>query len=106
MHGLEGILSDIRSRNQASHLWIDCVIKAVFIMMMYIRAERDAYWCLHLTVVKEMLPCFFSAEHVNYAQFGLYYLLLLAYYKGNAKIMSVTIHKRRTCLASCLRALE
>ena len=42
MHGLESILSDISSRSKTSHLWIDCVIKAVFIMMMYIHAEREA----------------------------------------------------------------
>ena len=74
MHGLESILSDISNRSKTSHLWIDCVIKAVFIMMMYIRAEREADWCLHLTAVKEMLPYFFAAGHVNYARYGLYYL--------------------------------
>ena len=42
MHGLESILSGISSRSKTSHLWIDCVIKAVFIMMMYIHAEREA----------------------------------------------------------------
>ena len=43
-------------------------------MMMYIRAEREADWCLHLTAVKEMLPYFFAAGHVNYARYGLYIL--------------------------------
>ena len=43
-------------------------------MMMYIGAEREADWCLHLTAVKEMLPYFFAAGHVNYARYGLYYL--------------------------------
>ena len=74
MHGLESILSDISSRSKTSHGWIDCVIKAVFIMMMFIRAERAADWCLHLTAAKEMLPNFFAVGHDNYARYGLYYL--------------------------------
>ena len=74
MHDLKSILSDISSRSKTSHLWIDCVIKAVFIMMMYIRAEREADWCLHLTAVKEMLPYFFVAGHANYARYGVYFL--------------------------------
>ena len=61
-------------KSKTSHLWIDCVTKAVFIMMIYIRAEREADWCLHLTAVKEMLPYFFAAGHVKYARYGLYYL--------------------------------
>ena len=51
MHGLDSILSNISSRNKTSHLWIDCVIKAVIIMLMYIRTEREADWYLHLTAV-------------------------------------------------------
>ena len=88
MHGLESILSDISSRSKTSHLWIDCVIKAVFIMMMYIRAEREADWCLHLTAVKEMLPYFFCCRACQLCSI---WSLLLAYYGGNAKIMSGTI---------------
>ena len=32
--GLKSILSDISSRSKIYYLWIDCVIKAVFIIMM------------------------------------------------------------------------
>ena len=50
------------------------MIKAVFIMMLYIHAEREADWYLHLTAVKERLPYLFAAGHASYAQYGLYYL--------------------------------
>ena len=43
-------------------------------MMMYVRAEREGDWPLHLVAVKQMLPYFFAAAHVNYARYGLYYL--------------------------------
>ena len=39
---LQNVLADISSRSKTAHLWIDCVIQAVFIMMLYIRAEREA----------------------------------------------------------------
>jgi len=42
--------------------------------MMYVRAEREADWPLHLAAVELMLPYFFAAGHVNYARYGLYYL--------------------------------
>lgn len=42
--------------------------------MLYVRAERDGDWPIHLEAVKQILPYFFPSAHVNYAQFGLYYL--------------------------------
>ena len=62
IRGLKSSLSDNRSSSKTSHLWIDCVIKAVSIMMMYICAEREADWCLHLTAAKEMSPYFFLLQ--------------------------------------------
>ena len=43
-------------------------------MMMYVRAEREADWPLHLEAVERMLPYFFAAGHHKYARYGLYYL--------------------------------
>ena len=42
--------------------------------MMFIRAEREADWALHLTSVEAMMPSFFAARHANYARYGLYYM--------------------------------
>ena len=52
-------------------------IKPVLLMMLYIRAEREADWRLHLYAVKEMLPYFFAVEHHNYTRYGTYYLRLM-----------------------------
>jgi hypothetical protein len=60
--------------SKTSNLWVDCFIKPVFIMMMYVRAKREGDWPLHLVAVKQMLPYFFASAHVNYACYGLYYL--------------------------------
>ena len=40
MHGLMSFLEDISSRSKTAKLWIDCLVKPVFVMMMYIRGER------------------------------------------------------------------
>ena len=67
-------LEDLAKNSRTSKLWLDCLIKPVFIMMMFIRAEREADWALHLTSVEAMMPYFFAARHTNYARYGLYYM--------------------------------
>ena len=67
-------LDKAASASKTSKLWVDCLLKPVFIMMVYVRDEREGDWPLHLVAVKQMLPYFFAAAHVNYARYGLYYL--------------------------------
>ena len=67
-------LEKAASVSKTSKLWADCFIKPVFIMMLYVRAEREGDWPLPLAAVKKMLPYFFASAHVNYARYGLYYL--------------------------------
>jgi len=55
-------------------MWIDCLIMPVVIIHMFLRAEREGDWLLHLYCVKQMLPYFFSAGHWNYARYGFWYL--------------------------------
>ena len=38
------------------------------IIHMFIRAERESDWLLHLHCVQQMLPYFFAAGHSNYAR--------------------------------------
>ena len=42
--------------------------------MMFVRAEREGDWLLHLASYKQMLPYFFAAGHVTYARYVLCYL--------------------------------
>lgn len=39
-------------------------------MILYLRAEREAEWSLHLWAVERIIPYFFAAGHVNYARYG------------------------------------
>ena len=49
----------------------------MFVIMKFIRAEREADWPLHLAAVTEMMPYFFSSGHFNYARYTM--LLILAF---------------------------
>jgi len=58
----------LEERSQQSKkvkLWVDVVIKPMFITMAYIRAEREGNWLLHLAAFRQMIPYFFAAGHFN-----------------------------------------
>jgi hypothetical protein len=71
---LMAILERRAVQSRTTKLWLDCLIKPVFIMMLFVRSERKAEWALHLYAVASMIRYFFAAGHVNYARYGLYYL--------------------------------
>lgn len=62
------VLEDRSEQSRTTRLWVDNLIKPVMIMMLFIRAEREAEWPLSLLATKLMLPYFFSAAHFNYAR--------------------------------------
>ena len=45
---LENKRADLASKSKTSKLWIDGLINPVFLMMLFIRAEREGEWPLHL----------------------------------------------------------
>ena len=63
------IVNDKANKSRTANLWTDNLIKPVFIMVIFVRAEREADWPLHLWAVEEMLPYFFASSHCNYARF-------------------------------------
>ena len=44
-------------------------------IILFIRADRAGDWNLHLLTFKEMLPLMMLSDHVNYARWGVVYLL-------------------------------
>lgn len=67
-------LDVLSKKSRTAKLWVTCVIQPVFTIMMYVRAEREGDWALHLASVRNMMPLFFAASHINYARYGMYYL--------------------------------
>ena len=61
------------SKSLLSKHWVDNLIRPVMVIMMYIRAEREDDFSLHLHACYKMMPYFFEAGHVNYARYGLCY---------------------------------
>ena len=73
-HDFMNVLENLGSKSRTAKMWVDVFIKPVLIMMVYVRAEREGDWPLHLQAVKLMMPYFFASKHINYARYGLYYL--------------------------------
>ena len=62
------LLDNRAERSRTTKLWVSNLVKPVLLMMMFIRAEREADWPLHLWTIQEMMPYFFAAGHFNYAR--------------------------------------
>ena len=65
---LIAILGDIVSQSRTSKQWIANLIKPGLLMMVFLRAERDASWPVHVWAEADMLPGFFASSHCNYAR--------------------------------------
>ena len=68
------VLETKASQSKTTQWWVENLVKPIFIMMLFVRAEREVDWPLHLWAVKEMIPYFFAAGHWNYARYATYYL--------------------------------
>lgn len=67
------MLTSIEKRGPTAALWIQ-YFRMCTLLMNYIKAERMGNWKLHLHCVKEMIPYFHAAGHLNYAKSAhLYY---------------------------------
>ena len=71
---LSSFIDDVSKRSATAKHWINNLIKPIFICLLFVRAEREGEWLLHLTSVKEMLLYFYAVGHHNYARYGSYYL--------------------------------
>ena len=78
VHQMEQALEDA-SASRTGRLWVDCLIKPVIILLLFIRAEREGNWLLHLYSLHRMLPYFFAAAHWNYARYIKWHLLEMAF---------------------------
>ena len=61
-------LEDQASQSRTTKLWLDNLIKPFLIMMLFIRAEMESDWPLHLFATQMMMPYFFSSGHFHYAR--------------------------------------
>ena len=71
---LDSKLHDLSATSCLAEHWIKNFIHPVFLILMYIRAEREGEFGLHLYVCQKMLPYFFASGHWNYARDAIVYL--------------------------------
>ena len=49
------------AESKTAQVWIQNLIKPLFILMRFIRSEREGEYLLQLNAAREMLPSFFAA---------------------------------------------
>ena len=55
-HELEEWLKAMRKKSRLAELWIQNLINPVLLILLYLRAEREGEFALHLYVCKQMMP--------------------------------------------------
>ena len=91
------------SKSRTVKHWVENLILPVLVMLIFIRAEREGEWALHLWAVNEMIPYFFVAGHIHYARYGLIYLRSMQKLAwGNPRKIS----EGRTCPTPQTRTVE
>ena len=84
---LRGFLNDVESyeemkerllelceKSKLAEHWIQNLVLPVLLMMVFVRAEREGNFLLHIYACHEMMPYFYAAGHWNYVRDGLVYL--------------------------------
>ena len=71
---IEEELQSARS-SKTAQLWIDCLIYPVILAHLFVRAEREGNFVLHMYCLTKMLPYFFAAGHWNYARYITYHVM-------------------------------
>ena len=71
-------LEDVGLSSRTAELWLNVVVKPVFVMMKFVRAAQKADWPLHLVALKAMLPYFATAGYQNCLIYDLLYLIKMS----------------------------
>ena len=67
---LKSHLHQYCTKSMTSKMWVDCLIPPMFIVLLFVRAEGEGDWPLHLLAVEEMMPYCFASGHFKYARYG------------------------------------
>ena len=79
----DNFLESCSSKSVLSKHWVVNFIRPVMLLLIYIRAEREEDFALHLYACCKMMPYFFPAGHTNYALYGLCYVRTMNKLPGN-----------------------
>ena len=85
---LMDILEDNATKSRTTKLWLDNLIKPVFLIMMFVRAEREADWPLHLWTVNEMMTRTYTHTHFTPHNIVKTNTLMILYYYTTTDVSS------------------
>ena len=63
---LKAQLQQYRAMSRTAKQWVDCLIQPIFIMLLFVRAEREGDRPLQILAVEEMMPYLFASAHPYY----------------------------------------
>ena len=66
---MEEFLNDVSKKSKTAKLWVQNLVTLVLYIIVFIRAEREGDWLLHLSIVSKMLLYFFVAGHHYYNRY-------------------------------------
>ena len=67
-------LAELSNTSKTPKLWIDCLIKPVYILMSFLRAAHENEHALQIASAETMLPYFMAAGCYHYARYGTFYV--------------------------------
>ena len=70
---LSSFITTKKDKNPIFEYWWN-YMEMVRILLLFIRAQREGLWQLHLYAFHKMLPFFHRYDHTNYARWGAVYL--------------------------------
>ncbi|CAB4021985.1 Hypothetical predicted protein [Paramuricea clavata] len=89
----ESFVEETSQKSKTFAFW-SIYLKMTGILLMFIRATRQIDWELHLSTFRQMLPCFFVTNKINYARYGTaYWLEMTSLYKTHPVACDQTIEQ-------------
>ena len=71
---LSKLLVILSGKSKLAEHWVNNLVFPVLLMMLFVRAERESNFLLHLYACYQMMPYFYAAGYWNYVRDGLVYL--------------------------------
>ena len=65
---------EVARNTPTGRMWVDCFIIPTFLAHLFVRAEREGDWLLHMYCLRRMLPYFFASSYWNYARYIHWYI--------------------------------
>ena len=89
---IEDLIEKVSTESRTGKLWLNYV-KFVYIIKLFLYAERTGNWELHLHCISQMIPLFHAAGHLAYAKSARLYLHQM---QNLEEIMSDDVHRNFT----------